>query len=433
MAGLSDKQLRVISTAVAAAMTSAQQADRTAHPTLTSHGFRARDLGMFDPNPNLEAVESKEGYQIFHDVWSFTERVKSKAVTPELAKVIRKNLDACLLGKAKRWHTSETDAVYKSGLRNDPDSCTLWCKALESRFRKAPGISLSRLESLRYTIRDARNRLDPEDFVSQIIMNGKNSGLATTEAQQILLAYEHFNAEFRRDLPVCNEVSTMSDFMKHVTVQKSIWFDLCAPRSYDPRSNNRKFNRGGYNSSNSYIRTPFQPLSSGQYQGRVSYERDGYDKDFHRGPGFPSYSSQRNNKEQSNNPQASGQKPAIKQEFGRSGAPAPGPSGPPKNQDVQFCGCDNRPRNNGNRFQGQNLPFRPRNYHYSKGPEDPVDEQNNYQIYEDGYYQSNSFENDAYQHDEQDYYGLEEHQDNDMDDSVEAHFSVNSHPKFVCK
>ena len=39
MAGLSDEQLRVISTAVAAAMASAQQADRAAHPTLTSHSF----------------------------------------------------------------------------------------------------------------------------------------------------------------------------------------------------------------------------------------------------------------------------------------------------------------------------------------------------------------------------------------------------------
>ena len=102
MAGLSDEQLRVISTAVAVAMASTQQADRAAHPTLTSYSFRARDLGMFNPDPSLEAVESKDGYQIFHDVWSFTERVKSKAITPELSKVIRKNLDACLLGKAER-------------------------------------------------------------------------------------------------------------------------------------------------------------------------------------------------------------------------------------------------------------------------------------------------------------------------------------------
>ncbi|KAA6407415.1 MAG: hypothetical protein FRX48_08658 [Lasallia pustulata] len=151
---------------------------------------------MFNPDPSLEAVESKDGYQIFHDVWSFTKRIKSKAITPELSKVIRKNLDACLLGKAERWYTSETDAVYKSGLRNNPDSCTLWCKALESCFRKAPGVSLSRLESLRYIIRDAQNQRDPEDFVSQIITNSKNSGLATTEAQQILFAYKHFDAEF---------------------------------------------------------------------------------------------------------------------------------------------------------------------------------------------------------------------------------------------
>ncbi|KAA6409455.1 MAG: hypothetical protein FRX48_07009 [Lasallia pustulata] len=180
-------------------------------------------------------------------------------------------------------------------------------------------------------------------------MNGKDSGLAMTEAQQILLAYEHFNAEFQRDLPVCNESSKMSDFMKHITVQKSIWFDLFVPKSYDPRSNNRKFNRGGYN-NNSYVRTPFQPLSSGQYQGIGPYERYGYDKDF-RGEietgNLDQSLFQYNNRDYSNNPQAN-QKPAIKQESGRYKAPAPGS---PKNQDAQFCGRDGGPRNNGNRFQ----------------------------------------------------------------------------------
>ena len=53
-------------------------------------------------------------------------------------------------------------------------------------------------------------------------------------------------------------------------------------------------------------------------------------------------------------------------------------------------------------------------------------------MYEDNYYQNTSFEDDLDQHVEDGYYGLEEHQDNG-DDSVEAHFSINSHPKFVCK
>ena len=404
---------------------------------------------MFDPNPSLEAVELKDGYQIFHDIWSFTERVKSKAITPQLLKVIRKNLDACLLGKAERWYTFETDAVYKSGLRNNPDSCTLWCKALESRFREAPGVSLSRLKSLQYTIRNAHNRCDPEDFISQIITNRKNSGLATTEAQQILLAYKYFNAEFQRDLPVCNEAFTMSDFMKHITVQKLIWFDLFASNHYgDYQSSNRRTNRGGYNFD---TRAPFQPLSSAQYQGRSGPYM--YGRDFRREPGpqFQSQSQspfQQNDRDRSNNPQAPDQKPAIKQESGRYGAPDQKPAikqesgrygapvpGPPKNQDVRYNRSrDGRPRNNRNQFQNQNLPFRPRNYHYSEGPEDPVDEQNNYQTYEDNYYQNNSFQDDADPHVEDGYYSLEEHQDNGMaDDLVEAHFSVNSHPKFICK
>ena len=53
-------------------------------------------------------------------------------------------------------------------------------------------------------------------------------------------------------------------------------------------------------------------------------------------------------------------------------------------------------------------------------------------MYKNNYYQNTSFEDNPNQHVEDGYYGLEEHQDN-SDDSVEAYFSINSHPKFICK
>ena len=385
---------------VAAAVTAAlQHLQPAVGPATTTAGpaFKARDIGLFDPNTELDAVESKDGTQVFHNVWAFTNRVRVKASTPETSRLIRENLDTCLIGKAERWHTEELNNIYRSGLRNDPQGIELWCKALEDRFRESPGTSLSRLESLRYTVRDARAKRDPEEFVQQIIINGKASGLATTDAQQVLLAYEHFDATFRRDLPVVNERSTISDFLKHVTVQKNIWFELYPPRALsdtdrtNPRyTNNNNRNRGG---RSDFLRTPLQSASSPRYQGKPPGNRDSYEK----------ISYEKGSQEHPNN-NAQGQK-GIKQEFTKD-RPAVAKD-TPRGQGQNYR--DKRPRN-------------PRNYHAAEDTDDSQDDQEAYQVDEDNPDQSGDSQADPSENQEE---------------SVEAHFgaeiSTKSYPCKKCK
>lgn len=75
---------------------------------------------------------------------------------------------------------------------------------------KPPTQSLMTVESLRYTLADVHDKKDPADFVQQMVVHGKNSGLAITEPQQARLAYTHFDAVLRITLNEPGENTTLA-------------------------------------------------------------------------------------------------------------------------------------------------------------------------------------------------------------------------------
>ena len=142
------------------------------------------------------------------------------------AGLLGRNLDSCLLGTADNWYTNQLAEPFRVGLRNDPEGIKHWCDALEARFRDSPGKSLTLLENIRYEIRDVRNRKDPAEYVSAIVLNAKNAGIAIDEAAQVLLAYEHMDGHLRRDLPRRPSTSTVSGVIEELRHQKDIWFGI---------------------------------------------------------------------------------------------------------------------------------------------------------------------------------------------------------------
>lgn len=118
--------------------------------------------------------------------------------------------------------TGTLDDLARSGLRNDPDGVNQWCRSLEARFRE----SLALLESVRYTVKDAKNRRDPADYINTIVLNSKDAAIAATEAAKVLLAYEHMDGELRRHLPRPTDSSTVSSLLSEIRHQKDIWFDI---------------------------------------------------------------------------------------------------------------------------------------------------------------------------------------------------------------
>lgn len=98
-------------------------------------------------------MEVKETHQVYHNVFSFTNRLRARAITLDVT-ILRTYLPSCLIGKAERWYTEELSNITRLGLQNS--SIDEWCNLLEKRFCNPPGRSLAALEMERYTIQDVR-------------------------------------------------------------------------------------------------------------------------------------------------------------------------------------------------------------------------------------------------------------------------------------
>ena len=83
--------------------------------------FWAQDLGFFEPDNTKDLVEIKENHQIYYNVFTFTNRIQVKALTSRNPRILRKNLNTCLLGKAQSWFSEELNNMSWSELHNDPN------------------------------------------------------------------------------------------------------------------------------------------------------------------------------------------------------------------------------------------------------------------------------------------------------------------------
>ena len=75
------------------------------------------------------------------------------------------------------------------------DKVKIWCELLKQCFQEALRKVLLTLKQCWYTVRDASNDKDPENYIQLIIINNKNSDTAISESAQIILAYEYIDAE----------------------------------------------------------------------------------------------------------------------------------------------------------------------------------------------------------------------------------------------
>jgi hypothetical protein len=78
-------------------------------------GLSTKRLGIFWSKCCKSADWDKDTHYLYHDVFSFTNRVRVKGNGLEGSN-ISKSLDACLLGEANQWYTEEISRITRTGL-----------------------------------------------------------------------------------------------------------------------------------------------------------------------------------------------------------------------------------------------------------------------------------------------------------------------------
>ncbi len=231
--------------------------------------FRAQDIGYFEPASDGPSVEVKDSKNIYHRVFTFVNRIRVCVDNfRDNGLLIAENLDTCLLGSAHTWYNRELNRTTHTRLRRDPE---LWCEMLERRFRESPSRSQAKLDGLRYSVKDAISRKDPEDYFSDIIESGSNAGifLDDNEYAQCIFAWRRLAPELRVTIPEPVKGPYVRDnFLQQLSSAKDTWFDLYAKKSSlsspytDPYANRASNSQSWKNRNNRSLAQPYFPAPS---------------------------------------------------------------------------------------------------------------------------------------------------------------------------
>lgn len=98
-----------------------------------------------------------------------------------------------------------------------------------NKFKQPPQVAVARLNSLKHTSTDARQKHEPAEYVYKVIRRAKAAGLNTT-VQQLKYAYDGVEFKLRVMLDEPRIVNTIDEFLNATECKKQIWFSLYQDR-----------------------------------------------------------------------------------------------------------------------------------------------------------------------------------------------------------
>ena len=186
--------------------------------------FQAQNVGYFDPNPSKKTVEIKDNHFIYYNVFSFTNQLQVKASNRDASK-LRRNLNLCLLGKAKVWYTKWLPGPFQIGLRKNGNDVEEWCKALETEFKGLPAVFLEAYKKTRYIVGDVRRCMDLTDYVQTMILHVHGAEIPKNSYQLALVVYHYIDGLLFQDIQCSHKGTTVEDTIARICKLQDVWFD----------------------------------------------------------------------------------------------------------------------------------------------------------------------------------------------------------------
>ena len=186
--------------------------------------FQAREVGYFDPNPSKNAIEMKNNHTVYYHVFSFTNQRQVKASNKDAGKLCR-NLDLCLLGKAKVKYTKLLLGPFQIGLCKDCNAVEEWCKTLETKFKRLPAVSLDAFKMTQYTVGNVRRCRDPMDYVQTVILHARGARIPKDSYQLALAIYHYINGQVHQNIQCPRKKTTVKDTIARICKVQDVWFN----------------------------------------------------------------------------------------------------------------------------------------------------------------------------------------------------------------
>ena len=197
--------------------------------------WNADEIGFFDPDYEGSAAVVNAGKHVFYrDVYVFIDRCKDMAPLRGEDK-LRTVLPQCFRGAALIWHSTELSEMEKILLRGT--NLGGWYEAMVHRFKERTPVALASLQKSKYTMTDAKDRKDPRSFVQDIIRHAKAANL-TSVHNQLIMAWNNLDWEFRLHIPAPTVTTTVRKFLEELDGQADMWYEMARHRGQSHGSSN---------------------------------------------------------------------------------------------------------------------------------------------------------------------------------------------------
>lgn len=208
--------------------------------------WNADEIGYFDPNyEGTDPVVTVGKSVLYRDVYTFIDRLKDMALVRGEDK-LRTAIPLCLRGSALIWHTTELSDLEKRLLRSKSTPVEEWYITLTARFKERTPLALAKMQASRYTMADARDRKDPRFYVQDVMRYAKAANLTSVQ-NQLSMAWNNLDWEFRLHIPEPTSVTTIQDFLAALNAKADMWYEMAGARlprgSYRPTHKDK--DRGG--------------------------------------------------------------------------------------------------------------------------------------------------------------------------------------------
>ena len=226
--------------------------------------LRPDDVGFFNPNAEGDGPVVSDKHVTFRDVFVFADRLKEMRKRFSEDQVLKVIL-SCLKGSAVTWHTAELSEFERGIL--ETANLDQWIKLLIRRFKEDTGEAVKSMYSVKYTMADALNNVDPRDYVQSICRHARAADMGNA---QLIIAWNNLAPAFRNAIPQPTTSTTVHSFLEQLDAKKHIWHELAME---EDRTTRRVVNRAAQKPIGQYTGVRSGGFSKPQYSPSVPYQR----------------------------------------------------------------------------------------------------------------------------------------------------------------
>jgi len=188
------------------------------------------DIGFFDPayeDANNGFIVNAGRHVCYRDIYVFVDRLKDLVKGSTGEQKIKDLIPGCLRGAYLTWYSTELSELEKDLLRSA--SLDQWINALVRRFKERGAAALQAHQAETYSMTDARSGRTPRAYVQDIMRHAQAAEFSAVY-NQLLMAWNNLNLDFRMQIPEPTTTTSLNSFLDSLDSKATTWQERAARR-----------------------------------------------------------------------------------------------------------------------------------------------------------------------------------------------------------